>query len=359
MELDQGLEANELFQAQCHIYKHMYHYLESMSLKCAVQLGIPDIIHKHNKPMTLLELASALDIPPAKANCLQRVIRILVHSGFFTIAKVHDQEEVEEDGYVLTTSSRLLLKDSPTTLSPFALAMLNPALITPWFSLSEWYQGNQLTAFETYHGKDFWQYGKENQDFIKSLNEGMACDSQLVSLIVKDHKEIFEGVASLVDVGGGTGTLARAIADAYPLMTCAVLDLPQVVANLQETKNMKFVAGDMFHSIPSADAILIKSVLHNWSDEACIKILKRCREAIQSKDEGGKVIIIEVVINEKKDECEVVEKTKLFMDMEMMLICTGKERNEEEWARLFLEAGFNHYKITATSGLNSIIEVYP
>ena len=72
----------------------------------------------------------------------------------------------EQQGYVLTTSSALLLKDSPISLSPFVLSMLDPALITPWFSLSEWFQGNELTAFETYHGTNFWQYGNENQEFI-------------------------------------------------------------------------------------------------------------------------------------------------------------------------------------------------
>lgn len=256
MELDQELGTNELFQAQCHIYKHMYHYMESMSLKCAVQLGIPDIIHKHNQPITLTELASHLQVPPIKANCLQRVMRVLVHSGFFATAKVHENKE--EEGYVLTTSSSLLLKDSPTSLSAAVLPFLDPALITPWFSLADCFHGNELTAFETYHGMNFWEYGKQNHEFINFLNEAMACDSQLVSLVVKDHKEIFQGVASLVDVGGGTGTLASAIADAYPHMECTVLDLPQVVADIQESKSLKFVGGDMFESVPSAEAVLIK-----------------------------------------------------------------------------------------------------
>ncbi|KAF2305172.1 hypothetical protein GH714_002745 [Hevea brasiliensis] len=247
-------------------------------------------------------------------------MRILVHSGFFATTKIHENRGGEEEGYILTTSSRLLLKDSSTSLTTTVLAMLDPELITPWFSLSDCFQGNELTAFETYHGITFWEYGKQNLEFNNLLNEAMACDSQLVSLIVKNHKEMFEGVASLVDVGGGTGTLARTISDAYPHMKCTVLDLPQVVANLPESKNVKFVAGDMFQSIPSAEAVLIKSVLHNWSDEACVKILKQCREAIASTDKGGKLIIIEMVINEKKDESNnQLAETKLFADLQMML----------------------------------------
>ncbi|XP_065879707.1 trans-resveratrol di-O-methyltransferase-like [Euphorbia lathyris] len=345
---------DELFQAQSHIYKHMYHYMESMSLKCAVHLGIPDIIQKHKNPVTLLDLASQLHIPSSKTNSLERVMRILVHSGFFNTTKLNKNQE--EEGYVLTPSSALLLKDSNPTL---VQTMLDPALVSPCFSLSEWFRSKELTPFETYHGKSFWEYGNDNPEFMNSLNDMMASDSKFTSLIVKEHKEIFQGFSTLVDVGGGTGTLARTISDSYPHIQCTVLDLPQVVANLPGTKNLKFVAGDMFHSVPCADAVLIKSVLHNWSDAACVKILKRCREAIGSSEEGGKLIIIEMVIrNDKKDENGVAE-TKFFLDLEMMLLSCGKERNEQEWKKLFMEAGFSHYKITATSGLNSIIEVYP
>ena len=70
-------------------------------------------------------------------------------------------------------------------------------------------------------------------------------------------------------------------------------------------------------------------------------------------------MIVEMVINDQKDEQEELTKTRLFFDMGMMLIGNGRGRNEIEWKKLFLEAGFSHYKITAVSGLNSIIEVYP
>ncbi|KAL5774377.1 hypothetical protein ACOSP7_011934 [Xanthoceras sorbifolium] len=99
-------------------------------------------------------------------------------------------------------------------------------------------------------------------------------------------------------------------------------------------------------------------VFHAYGDEDCVKILKKCREAISSKGEGGKVIIIDIVINEKKDEHELTE-AKLFFDMLMMVVVTGRERNEKEWERIFLEAGFSHYKITPLFGLRSLIEVFP
>ena len=90
-----------------------------------------------------------------------------------------------------------------------------------------------------------------------------------------------------------------------------------------------------------------------------MKILKKCREAIASRgDEGGKLIIIDIVINEKKDEAEVTE-AKLLYDMLMMVAVRGIERTEKEWKRLFLDAGFTRYKITPLFGIKSVIEVFP
>ncbi|TKY45204.1 Flavonoid 4'-O-methyltransferase [Spatholobus suberectus] len=85
-------------------------------------------------------------------------------------------------------------------------------------------------------------------------------------------------------------------------------------------------------------------VLHNWSDDDCIKILKNCKDAISGKGKGGKVIIIDIVINEKQDEHEMTEG-KLLLDIAMMTSLNGKERDEKEWKQLFMKAGFKHYKI--------------
>ncbi|KAK4486971.1 hypothetical protein RD792_006286 [Penstemon davidsonii] len=59
-----------------------------------------------------------------------------------------------------------------------------------------------------------------------------------------------------------------------------------------------------------------------------------------------------------KEDHEAIE-TQLFFDMEMMIMFTGKERTEKEWAKLFFDAGFINYKITPMLGLRSLIEVFP
>ena len=99
-------------------------------------------------------------------------------------------------------------------------------------------------------------------------------------------------------------------------------------------------------------------VLHAYSDEDCVKVLKKCREAISCKGKEGKVIIIDVVIDEKRDEHDLKD-AKLFYDVLMMAVVTGREREEKEWEKLFLEAGFSHYKIRPIFGCRSLVEVFP
>ncbi|XP_043690292.1 trans-resveratrol di-O-methyltransferase-like [Telopea speciosissima] len=361
MDLIEKESGEELFHAQAHIWNHIFSFVNSYSLGCAVQLGIPDIVHNHHQPITLSELVMKLAIPKTRTACLFRLMRLLVHSGFFATREVCKYQE-EEEGYVLTPSSRILLKDNSKSLSPFVRAMLDPILVTPWNFLGAWFHGDGLNAFETAHGRNVWEYAGEDNEFNKFFNEAMASDARLVmSVVVNECKVVFEGLKSLIDVGGGTGTVAKTIAETFPSLKCIVFDLPHVVATLEGNGNLKYIAGDMFESIPSVDAVLLKSILHDWNDEQCIKILKGSKEAISRGDmEGnsGKVIIIDMVVEDKKVDHKSTE-TQLFCDILMMTVNNGKERTEKEWEKLFLESGFSHYKITPLLGLRSLIEVYP
>ncbi|PON31619.1 O-methyltransferase COMT-type [Parasponia andersonii] len=357
------VSSSELLQAQELIWSCSLNFIKPMSLKCAIELGIPDIIHNHGQPITLSELISSLPIHPSKAHCISRLMRILVHFGFFSthqnVDKIDGQRQ-EADTYSLTPASRLLLKDGPLRATPFFLVQLNPLLITPWHFLSTWLKNGDPTPFEMVHGRNFWD-GVGHDPMVKYLfTEAMATDSHLMAkVIVEECKEVFEGLSSLVDVGGGTGIMAMGIVKAFPNIQCTVLDLPYVVANLKGTNNLNLIEGDMFKKIPSANAVLLKWILHDWSDEEAVNILRKCREAIWSKDRGGKVIIIDMVIDSPTKTDRKSAETQLCFDMLMMVNLTGKERNEKEWGKLFSAAGFSNYKITPIVGLRYLIEVYP
>ncbi|KAF3649358.1 8-hydroxyquercetin 8-O-methyltransferase [Capsicum annuum] len=358
-----GDEAHsELLAAQAHIWNHAFSYINSMSLKCAIQLGIPDIIHNHGRAMTLSDLVNALPIDDKNKglDCVYRLMRILTHAGFF-IKTNKDINELDQENisYMLTSTSRLLLKDEPLSMIPYLQAQFDPILMGPWHYLSQWFQnGESSTTFAIAHGKPFFEYLEKEPKLNRVFNESMASDARLViSIVIENCKGVFEGLKSLVDLGGGTGTVAKFIANAFPQINCTVLDLPHVVEGCEGSKNLIYVGGDMFKFIPPADVILLESILHDWSDDYCIKILKKCKEAIPSKENGGKLIVIEIVMDHNRDHKSY--ETQLFLDMLMMVGVNGKERSQQEWAKIFSIAGFSDHNIIPILGLRCVIEVYP
>ncbi|KAM7259284.1 hypothetical protein ACFE04_015025 [Oxalis oulophora] len=333
-----------LDQAHAHLWKHMYVYIIPMILKWAVELNILDIIYNHGKPMTIDELLAFLPINPIKAPYVYRLMRILTHSGFFTLT---DNQQGEK-GYELTPPSLLLVKSNPFSQSSFLQMAIGPVIINPWQYLSTWFQNDDLNPFYTAHGTTMYDYANNNSKFNDVFNESMGNDTRLIShVMIQKCRCVFEGLSSLVDVGGGNGMLAKSIAQAFPQIKCVVLDLPHVIADLRDADNLKFVCGDMFQAIPSADAILLK-------------VLKKCKEALSDK-RGGKVILIEMVMSSVESQEEVGENivgTELGFDLLMMVLLKGRQRSEKEWAKLFSDAGFKDYKVTRLLGLRSLIEVF-
>ncbi|KAI3825876.1 hypothetical protein L1987_07582 [Smallanthus sonchifolius] len=212
--------------------------------------------------MLLSELVEALAINQERTPFVYRLMRILVHSGFFVKQRVSTTPRGNDgeagEGYLLAPASRLLLKEEPLSVRPFLLAILDPVLIDPWQNLSKWFQNDDATPFQTTHGKMFWDLA--GQEPINQLfNEAMASDARLVtSIILKQCGSVFEELDSIVDVGGGTGTVAEAIAKAFPNIRCISFDLPHVVNGLVGSKNLSYIGGDMFEAIPKADAVLLK-----------------------------------------------------------------------------------------------------
>ncbi|KAK7312840.1 hypothetical protein VNO77_37019 [Canavalia gladiata] len=356
MDFDDEDHGAKLLQAQTHIYNQTFSFINSMSLKCAIDLCIPDVIHKYGQPMPLSQLVASLPIHPSKNGSIHRLMQILTHSGFFSQQKVTENEL--EVRYMLTTASRLLVKDHPFSMTSLLQVILDPILLNPWYQFSTWFTNEDPTPFHTQNGMTFWDYASREPKLNNLFNDAMTSDTRLISsVVIEKCKEVFKGLESLVDVGGGMGTMVKAIANSFPQLKCIVFDLPHVVADLQGTQNVKFVGGDMFEAIPPADSILLKCILHNWNDDECSKILKKCKEAITSKCKEGKVIIIDVVMGNEMGDSEL-EETKLFYDMQMMALVTGKERKEKDWAKLIFSAGFSNYKITPVLGFKSLIEVY-
>ncbi|XP_059452685.1 desmethylxanthohumol 6'-O-methyltransferase-like [Corylus avellana] len=345
-------ETPALLQGQAEIWQLIYGSVDSMALKCVVELRIADIIHSHGGPITLRQIASEVDSPSPSIAYLVRIMRLLVRKNIFT--EHHHLVESGETLYGLTQTSRWLLRDAELSIVPLVLLRNHPMQLAPLHCLSQSVKKGG-TAFKKVHGCEVWDFTSKNPEYNNIFNDAMACMTKSVmAALLAEYNDGFGGtVGSLVDVGGGIGGMMAKIVKAHPCIKGVNFDLPHVVAITPVRQGVSQVGGDMFDAIPNTDAILVGRVLHNWSDEDCMKILKNCRKAIPKN--GGNVIIVHVVL--EKESKDLFDETRMAFDLLMMAYTTGgKERTE---LKLLEEAGFGRYKIFKIATIPSIVEAYP
>ncbi|OWM68131.1 hypothetical protein CDL15_Pgr016331 [Punica granatum] len=368
-------EANAVMQA----WKYALGFTELAVLKCAIELGVADEIETQGGAATLSQLSAALN---CSYTSLYRIMRFLVHNQVFKAKAVATQEATT---YLQTELSRCLLKGGEKSMASFILFESTPIMLAPWHGLSAWVSSNKAAPppFEATHSQDIWAYTAQNPEHSRLLDEAMACDARLAAAaVIGSCPEVFEGIEVMVDAGGGNGTFVGMMVKALPQIKGINFDLPHVVSIGPHWNGVEHAGGNMFESIPKADATFLLKVLHDWSDSECIQILKKCEEAIaednnddsisdgkQIKKKRKKVVIVEAVIDDDYDDEEQDEQgsqlqswtgVRLGLDMVMMAHTNGgKERTRTEWAHVLNEAGFSSFSIKPTSAVQSIIEAFP
>ncbi|CAN0845680.1 Acetylserotonin O-methyltransferase [Linum grandiflorum] len=356
---DQKLEEED---ARVEIWSYVFGFTKMAVVKCAIELGIPDAIH-NSTPIPLGQLSSTLGCDPPS---LSRIMRFLVHHRIFKETPLKEEDGSGTTvGYVHTPLSRCLIRQregdmKSSSLADFILFESNHVMLKPWLYLSPRVRaGIACPAFEQAHGEDVWKYAKENLEFSGFIDVAMACNARLaVPAIVQGCcPSLFDGVKTLVDVGGGNGTSIRLFVEACPSIQGINFDLPHVVSMAPQIEGVTHVGGDMFQSVPKADAAFLMQVLHDWNDEDCVRILTNCREAIAVKGKG-KVIIAEAVVEEEKEG--ELEYARLMLDMVMMAHTnSGKERNLKEWEYILNQSGFSRVTVTRIKAVQSIIQAFP
>jgi len=105
-------------------------------------------------------------------------------------------------------------------------------------------------------------------------------------------------------------------------------------AEARVSQRCRYLGGDMFREVPPADAYVLKSVLHNWSDDECVRILANLRRAVIR---AGRMFAADFVVPGPEES----HFSKLF-DLHMMLTVTGRERTAAEFAELLAAAGWRY-----------------
>ncbi|CAI9769024.1 unnamed protein product [Fraxinus pennsylvanica] len=335
--MKEAISKREEGQALIDIWNYVFGFTSMAVVKCAVDLGIPDVLVN---PMTLSELSSALGCSPS---ALYRIMRFLIHRGIFKETVNDNKEQLESTIYAQTPLSRLLMRNGANSMVDLLLLETSPVMLAPWLSLSARALADGTSSFQAANGEEIWRYAAKNPAHCKLIDDAMGCLARItVPAILDHHPEIFEGITSLVDVGGGNGTALSILVKACPWIKGINFDLPHVVSVAPHYDGVEHVGGNMFERVPKADAVFIMQVLHDWNDEECIDILKKCKEAIRANT--GKMIIVEVVVNEEEDD--KYKRVHLYLDLIMMAHTdTGKERTRKEWEYILNAVGFSRYTI--------------
>jgi spermidine synthase len=169
----------------------------------------------------------------------------------------------------------------------------------------------------------------------------------------------FAPFKTIVDVGGGRGTLIASILQAYPAARGVVLDLPHVIeqgrkiiAERHLEERCELIPGDFFKEVPrGGDAYLLKWVLHDWDDEKSVAILRNCRRAMAP---AARLFVIEAPLSSRNEP-----SLHKLMDVNMLVMTGGRERTEAEYRSLFDAAGFALTRVTATPLELAVLEASP
>ncbi|KAE8710731.1 Caffeic acid 3-O-methyltransferase [Hibiscus syriacus] len=245
----------------------------------------------------------------------------------------HARPHVAPPGY--------LLHPHGVTLSALCLMSQDKVLMESWYYLKDAVLEGGI-PFNKAYGMNAFEYHGTDARFNKVFNNGMSNHSTIAMKKILETYDGFKGIKTLVDVGGGTGATLNMIVTKYPSIKGINFDLPHVVKDAPAYPGVEHVGGDMFESVPKGDAIFMKWICHDWSDEHCSKFLKKCYEALPS---NGKIIVVESIIPDYPDPSLA---TKLVFHGDCIMLALnpgGKERTEKEFETLARGAGFQDFQV--------------
>lgn len=307
------------------------------------EIGLADRIGKdQTRPVAALASETG-----CHERTLYRVMRYLASHGIF--------EERGPRTFGHTALSAALRSDAEESARP-AIMMMH------WVSRSLPRFGHTLKTEEsslTRHlGQPLFEYLPDNPDKAALFDAAMPSFHGGETEAMLDAYD-FSGIGTLADIGGGGGALISTTLGRYPAMKGLLFDLDHVVGRAQSNleaagvaDRCRIVEGSFFDFVPEgADAYLMRHIIHDWSDEQSIEILKNCRRSVPT---DGRLLVVETIVPEGNDRSPAKE-----MDMTMLLYPGGMERTENEYRDLFEATGFRVAAVTPTSTMVSVIEGRP
>ncbi|ORW91647.1 hydroxyneurosporene methyltransferase [Mycobacterium sp. IEC1808] len=314
----------------------------AQAITAAADLGIADALA--DGPLSAQELAVAVD---ADADALARLLRALISRGIF--------RQRRDGRYELTRLAQPLRRDADVSLAAWARWMGSPENRDHWSHLSESLRLGECVACQA-RGQSLFEFLAGRPELQEVFNQAMTGVSEIsIAPLVAAYD--FTPYATIVDVGGGRGRLLAAMLTAAPRARGVLFDQPHVVidapAELRKHRvldRVRIAEGSFFDDdIPAGgDAYVLKNVIHDWPDEQAVRILSNVRA---SSGAGKHLLLVELVIPAHRREF-----AGKWLDLEMFVSATSRERTADEYGRLLARSGFQLNRVVETVSPFSVVE---
>lgn len=320
-----------------HVIQLAWGYLYSAALNAVAELGVADLLA--DGPRSPTALAESLGV---HAQPLHRTLRLLATVGVF--------EEHDDGRFGLTPAADVLRTRAPGSMRDAVRMLAHESFWVPAGRLSSTIRTGH-TPFAEIFGGSFFDYFAANPEVGPIFHRGMASFSDTENAPISWAYD-FGRFERIVDVGGGHGgflveVLRKSSARGVLFDAEHVLREARITAEGLSDR-CELVTGDFFQSVPEGDCIVLKRILHDWSDETATEILRVCRRALRP---GGRVLIIDSVI--PPGNAPHSGKT---LDVLMMVSLPGRERTEQEFRYMLAAAGLRLERVIATPAVLSIVE---
>ncbi len=337
-------EKEDVLSPQAVLIRMTHGYCEAKALQVAAELGIADLIAENSK--TADQLSKIVGV---HSNSLYRLLRALASLGIF--------KETDDSHFENTPLSEAIRADVPGSVRDFVIMTPNDGFLLAWAKFMDVVRAGK-PSFKDVNGCDQWEYFRRHPDMGERFNKGIAArTSQVTYALLKSYD--FSQFKTLIDVGGGLGTVLASILKKYPQLHGCLYEQSSVIEGAKSfleaqgvISRCNLISGNFFESVPrDFDAYLMKSITHDWENEKAMTILKNCRAAI---NKNGKLLIIDAVMS--RDNAPHPAKWK---DLMMMVVYGSRERTEQEFQKLLRASDFELKKVIALPLPDALIEAVP
>jgi len=317
----------------------------SQAIFVAAKLGIADLLA--GGPQSVAQLAYRT---ATNEQALYRVLRALASTGIFA--------EDASRQFCLTPLAEYLQRDSAGSLRSYAIMLGEQWTWRSVGAMLHCVQTGQ-SGFEHVFGESSpFEYYKKNPEAGRISREGLTNRSASENSAVVSAYD-FAGIKTIVDVGGGEGSLLTSILAASPALHGILFDVPDASQAARQRLEAAGVhlrsdvqGGDFFTSVPAGgDVYVLKKVIHDWNDERASTILQNCRAVMPPR---GRLLLIELIISAGNEP-----SFAKMLDLLMLTHVGGRERTEDEYRSLLRSSGFRLQRVISTASPVSVMEAEP